>query len=87
MDRNLRQRLDWLSEELREEEEPEILTPGNKLTRAEQAERQKLEQLDPMDKRSVPVRKKRNGTGLVFLALLVILGILYVTGWWQQWLN
>ena len=87
MDRKLRQRLDWLTEELREEEEPVILPPGKDLTRAERFERQKLEQLDPTEHRSVPVRMKKSGRGLLVLILLGLLGILYGTGWWQLWLK
>ena len=86
MDRKLRQRLEWLTEELREEE-PEILPTAKDLTRAERFERQKLEQLDPTEYRSVPVRKRKGGRGLLFLILLGLLGILYGTGWWQLWLK
>ena len=96
MDKDLRNRLYWLNEELTEEdrelcfdqEETEYLEPPRRrgLSRAERFERQKLEQLDPLEDRSVPVVKKEGIKGYLFLAALEILGILLVIGWWLQWL-
>ena len=98
MDRELRQRLYWLAEELTEEErsllfddrEEEASTPEparrGRLTRAERMERRKLEQMDPIEARSAPVVRKKGIRGLAFLAFLEILGILLVIGWWLQWL-
>ena len=97
MDKDLRNRLYWLNEELTEEEEdllfvdeeeePEYIAPPRRrgLTRAERFEREKLEELDPLEKRSVPVAKKKGIKGYLFLAILEILGILLVIGWWLQW--
>ena len=80
-----------LSEEDREllfdEEEDFIPSPRHrKPSRAERFERQKLEELDPMDSRSVPVVRKKGIKGFVFLAVLEILAILTIIGWWLQWL-
>ena len=101
MDKELRNRLYWLQEELteeeydlifndgeEEEEEPEFIAPPRrqKLTRAEKFERQRLEELDPIEDRSLPVVKKKGIKGLVFLAVLEVIGILCVIGWWLQWL-
>jgi len=101
MDKDLRDRLYWLQEELTEEEydlifddgekeeEPEFIAPPRrqgKLTRAEKLERQRLQQMDPIEDRSAPVVKKKGIKGLVFLAVLEIIGILLVMGWWLQWL-
>lgn len=98
MDKELRQQLYWLNQELteedrellfdEEEEEPEFIPPPRhrKPSRAERFERQKLEELDPMDNRSAPVVKKKGIRGFVFLAVLEILAILTIIGWWLQWL-
>lgn len=95
MDRELRDRLYWLNEELTEEdrellfdEEEDFIPPPRhrKPSRAEMFERQKLEELDPMDSRSVPVVRKKGIKGFVFLAVLEILAILTIIGWWLQWL-
>jgi hypothetical protein len=97
MDKDLRNRLYWLQEELTEEErellfdedeEPEFIEPPRrrKLSYAEKSERQKLQELDPIEARSIPVVKKKGIKGLVFLAILEIIGILLVMGWWLQWL-
>ena len=95
MDRELRDRLYWLNEELTEEdrellfdEEEDFIPPPRhrKSSRAEMFERQKLEELDPMDSRSAPVVKKKGIKGFVFLAVLEILAILTIIGWWIQWL-
>lgn len=97
MDKDLRNRLYWLNEELTEEErslfsdpeeEPEFIEPPRRrgLSRAERFEREKLEQLDPLEERSVPVVKKKGIKGYLFLAVLEILAILLVIGWWLQWL-
>lgn len=96
MDKDLQQRLYWLNEELSEEdhqllfdeEEPELIEPPRRrgLSRAERFEREKLEQLDPLEERSVPVVKKKGIKGYLFLAVLEILAILLVIGWWLQWL-
>ena len=95
MDRELRDRLYWLNEELNEEDrellfdEEEDFIPAprhRKPSRAERFERQKLEELDPMDNRSAPVVKKKGIKGFVFLAVLEILAILTIIGWWLQWL-
>lgn len=95
MDKDLRNRLYWLNEELteqnkdsffEEEEEPEYIEPPRRrgLSRAERFEREKLEELDPLEKRSAPVIKKR-GSGRFLLTLLIILAILLVIGWWFPW--
>ena len=70
------------------EEEPEFIEPPRRgrLTRAERSERQKMQQLDPIEQRSAPVVKSKGIKGYVFLAVLEILGILLVMGWWLQWL-
>ena len=97
MDKDLRDRLYWLTEELTEdpqqmlfedeEEEPEFIAPPRrKITRAEQTERQQLQRQDPVEDRSAPVVKKKGIRGLVILAVLEIIGILLVMGWWLQWL-
>ena len=100
MDRELRDRLYWLNDELTEEErailfdgeeaeyqEPEFIEPPRrKLSRAERMERQKLEELDPLEGRSAPVVRKKGIKGYVILAVLEIIGILLVMGWWLQWL-
>ena len=97
MDKDLRDRLYWLQEELTEEdrepffeidEEPEFLPPPRrrKPSRAEKQERRTLDELHPMEERSAPVVKKKGIKGLVFLAILEIIGILLVMGWWLQWL-
>ena len=99
MDRELRNRLYWLAEELTEEErallfdedeeeEPEYIPTRRrgKPSRAEKMERQRLQQLDPIEDRSAPVVKKKGIKGLLFLAALEILGILLILGWWMQWL-
>lgn len=99
MDRELRNRLYWLAEELTEEErallfdedeeeEPEYIPPRRrgKPSRAEKMERQRLQKLDPIEDRSAPVVKKKGIKGLLFLAALEILGILLILGWWMQWL-
>ena len=88
MDKDLHNRLNWLQEELLEGEEPEFLPPPRrqKLSQAEKSERRRLEQLDPVEKRSAPVVKKKGIKGLVLLAVLEILGILLVIGWWLTWL-
>ena len=98
MDRDLRNRLYWLNEELTEDErellfdqgepEEEILPPrrGRKVSCAERSERQKLQQLDPIEERSVPVIRKKGIRGFAILAVLEILAILLVIGWWLQWL-
>ena len=97
MDRQLRNRLYRLNEELTEddrellfgeEEEEEILPPrrGHRTSYAERSERQKLQELDPIEDRSVPVMKKRGIGGYALLAVLEILAILLVIGWWLQWL-
>ena len=100
MDKNLRDRLYWLNEELTEEErnllfreeeaeeEPDFLPPrrGRKPSYAERSERQKLQELDPIEDRSAPVVKKKGIGGYVFLAVLEILAIFVVIGWWLQWL-
>lgn len=99
MDRELRQRLYWLNEELTEEErallfddieeeEPEFIEPPRRgrISRAEKMERQRLQKLDPIEDRSAPVVKKKGIKGLLFLAALEILGILLILGWWLQWL-
>ena len=90
MDKKLQQRLNLINEELMElerpqetEEAPEILDLPRRrgLSRAERSEREKLQELDPIEKRSVPVMKKRNPAGLLFA--LLILGILCAIGWWK----
>ena len=101
MDKELRDRLYWLADELTEEEralifedrEPEAPAPQpqsvkrtRRLTYAEKQERRQLEELYPMEERSAPVVKKKGIKGLVVLACLEILGILLVMGWWLQWL-
>ena len=69
------------------EADPEPIAPGRKrrLTYAEKQERRRLEELDPVEERSVPVVKKKGIKGLVFLAILESLGILLLIGWWMQW--
>ena len=97
MDKDLRNRLYWLQEELTEEEqellfdeeeEPEFIEPPRRrrLSYAEKSERQKLQELDPIEARSMPVVKKKGIKGYVILAVLEIIGILLVMGWWLQWL-
>ena len=98
MNKDLRRQLYWLNEELTEEErellfeegeeEPEFIQPPRRgrLSRAERSERQKMQQLDPIEERSAPVVKRKGIKGYVFLAVLEILGILLVMGWWLQWL-
>lgn len=101
MDKELRDRLYWLEEELSEEEYDLIFRDGDdadeeveeapsvrrrRLSRAEKLERARLEELDPIEERSVPVQKKKGIKGLVFLAVLEIIGILLIMGWWLQWL-
>ena len=98
MNKDLRRQLYWLNEELTEEErellfeegeeEPEFIEPPRRgrLTRAERSERQKMQQLDPIEQRSAPVVKRKGIKGYVFLAVLEIIGILLVMGWWLQWL-
>ena len=97
MDKDLRNRLYWLQEELTEEEqellfdeeeEPEFIEPPRRrrLSYAEKSERQKLQELDPIEERSMPVVKKKGIKGYVTLAVLEIIGILLVMGWWLQWL-
>ena len=100
MDKELRDRLYWLADELSEEDrsllfddeveedEPELIPPprSRRLTYAEKQERKQLDDLYPMEERSAPVVKKKGIKGLVFLAALEILGILLVIGWWLQWL-
>ena len=86
MDKDLRRQLHRLTEELREEEAEYPQPPRQKLTRAERLERQKLQQADPIEDRSAPVVRKKGVKGLVFLALLEILAILLIIGWWLQWL-
>ena len=98
MNKDLRRQLYWLNEELTEEErellfeegeeEPEFIEPPRRgrLTRAERSERQKMQQLDPIEQRSAPVVKRKGIKGYVFLTVLEILGILLVMGWWLQWL-
>ena len=86
MDRQLRDRLNWLNEELAEEEPEFIAPPRQRLTRAERTERQKLQQVDPIEDRCAPVVKKKGIRGLVILAVLEILGILAILGWWLLWL-
>lgn len=98
MNKDLRRQLYWLNEELteeerellfeEEEEEPEFIEPPRRrrLSRAERSERQKMQQLDPIEQRSAPVVKRKGIKGYVFLTVLEILGILLVMGWWLQWL-
>ena len=100
MDKDLRDRLYWLNEELNEEErellfseqepeeDPAFLPPPRRrgLSQAERFERKKLEQLDPMDRRSAPVVRKKGIRGYLILAGLELMGILLVIGWWLQWL-
>ena len=98
MNKDLRRQLYWLNEDLTEEErellfeegeeEPEFIQPPRRgrLSRAERSERQKMQQLDPIEERSAPVVKRKGIKGYVFLAVLEILGILLVMGWWLQWL-
>ena len=96
MDKELRDRLYWLQEELTEEdrellfdEEEDDESPSPKksrLSRAQRQERRRLEEIDPIMERSAPVVKKKGIKGLVFLAVLEILGILLVIGWWLKWL-
>ena len=100
MDRELRERLYWLQEELNEEDrallfdtdeeedEPEYIAPPRRgrLSRAEKQERQRLQALDPIEERSMPVYKKKGIKGYVILAVLEIIGIFAVIGWWLQWL-
>ena len=97
MDKELRDRLYWLNEELTEEEkdllfhdeeEPEYIAPPRRkrISQAERFERERLEELDPLADRSAPVVKKRGIRGYLFLAFLEILGILLLIGWWLQWL-
>ena len=45
-----------------------------------------MQQLDPIEERSAPVVKRKGIKGYVFLAVLEIIGILLVMGWWLQWL-
>lgn len=100
MDKDLRDQLYWLAEELTEEErallfddameteEPEpIPSPRNRrLTYAEKQERRRLDELDPVEDRSAPVVRKKGIKGLFFLACLEIIGILLLIGWWMQWI-
>ena len=96
MDRELRDRLYWLNEELSQEDRellfdedgPEFIAPPRRrnISRAQRFERQRLQELDPVEQRSMPVRKKKGIRGYVILAILEILGILLVMGWWLQWL-
>lgn len=115
MDKELRDRLYWLEEELLdeepsevtpldldsildgidlsdyvEEEEPVQEAPSRwgkqKLTRAEKIERQTYEEAYPMDERSVAPQNKKGVKDLAILALLEIIAILCVLGWWMQWL-
>lgn len=115
MDKQLRDRLYWLEEELLEEEpsevtpldldaildgidlsdygpeeEPEPTVPTRrgkqKLTRAEKLERQTYEYLYPMEERSIAPQKKKGLKGLTILAILEIIAIFCVLGWWLQWL-
>lgn len=68
--------------------EPEVpVSPrSRRLSRAEKMERRQLEHLDPVADRSAPVVKKKGIKGLVFLAVLELIGIFLVMGWWLQWL-
>jgi len=102
MDKELRDRLYWLADELSEEErellfddvepeteEPEFIQPPRrrgKLTRAEKQERRTLDDLYPMEDRMAPVVKKKGIVGLLLLAVLELIGIFLVIGWWLQWL-
>lgn len=92
MDKKLRDQLYRLNRELteldrprEEEEETPDLHRSRGLSRADRRERQRLQELDPIEKRSVPVRKKRGSAGVLFV--LALMGILLATGWWQQWLK
>lgn len=113
MDKELRDRLYWLEEELLEEEpsdmssldldailegidlndyeeEPVQEAPPRrgkqKLSRAEKIEQQTYEEAYPMEERSVAPQKKKGVKGLVILAVLEIIAIFCVLGWWLQWL-
>ena len=95
MDKELRRRLYWLNEELTEEEqellgaeeeEADFTPPSRRLSRAVRSERRRMQELDPIEDRSVPVVKQKGIKGYVFLAILEIIGILLLIGWWLQWL-
>lgn len=115
MDKELRDRLYWLEEELLSEEPTEV-TPldldsilegidlrdygaeeepeapvqphrgKQKLSRAEKLERQIYEETYPMEERSLSPQKKKGTRGLKILAILEIIAIFCVLGWWMQWL-
>jgi len=74
--------------ELREELEltPDDLRPGKNL--AVDFSRAVYEDESDIEADYVPPTKKKKGVGgLVFLALMEILGILAIIGWWKQWLT
>ena len=85
---NPRQKLDWLEEELLDDELEEILYGDEDTDTGRTAEFHRAVYADEDDdeERYVLLPKRKGIKGLVFLAVLEILGILAILGWWLQWL-
>lgn len=85
---NPRQKLDWLEEELLDDELEEILYGEEDADARSPAEFHRAVYADEDDdeERYVLLPKRKGIKGLVFLAVLEVLGILAILGWWLQWL-
>lgn len=85
---NPRQKLDWLEEELLDDELEEILYGEEDADARGPAEFHRAVYADEDDdeERYVLLPKRKGIKGLVFLAVLEVLGILAILGWWLQWL-
>lgn len=104
---NPRNRLEWLEDELLDNELEEILygegdeecdeeecdeeeyeeeKPRRRCRRAADFNRAVYEDEDDDESRYMLLPKRKGIKGLVFLAVLEVIGILAILGWWLQWL-
>ena len=91
-----RDKLDWMEDELLDEELEEILygedeeeemeTPRRRSRRPADFGRAVYEDEDDDEDRYMLLPKRKGIKGLVFLAVLETIAILAILGWWLQWL-
>lgn len=93
---NPREKLDWMEDELLDEELEEILygedeeeemeRPRRRSRRPADFGRAVYEDEDDDEDRYMLLPKRKGIKGLVFLAVLETIAILAILGWWLQWL-
>ena len=96
---NPRKQLHWMEDELlddeledilygdeEDEEEEEYEQPRRRRRKKQDFHRAVYEDEDDDESRYMLLPKRKGCKGLAFLALLEIIAILDVVGWWLQWL-